>query len=373
MHFFSARRQKRGFTLIEFMMVLALGGIVAAYQIQAQIQEIREVNVVHMANHINHFQRQSLQYYRDNSSWPINAAKLVSTGYINSNKDYYGDTYAVANNVAKNEFTVTMNTRELYYPSMLARLLPSVTISGTSISSTILPPGEEISHDALFSLDGSKALTGNMNANGKNIESVNEVGAEYVYSPSNPAYGMRPAGLSVLKNLNVDTLKIAGNLVEGAACTAKSIGTSNTGKFLTCKNAVWTPPISVNELPINSIYISVTSANPSTTLGYGTWVSFGAGRVLVGQDTSDVSFDRLSETGGSKTDSHALTISEMPSHDHNVYMSETSVRSKLFFNTSTLKVSNSGTKKTGSKGNGQRHEHDIVQPYITVKMWRRTR
>jgi prepilin-type N-terminal cleavage/methylation domain-containing protein len=122
MHFFSARRQKRGFTLIEFMMVLALGGIVAAYQIQAQIQEIREVNVVHMANHINHFQRQSLQYYRDNSNWPINAAKLVSTGYINSNKDYYGDTYAVANNVAKNEFTVTMNTRELYYPSMLARL-----------------------------------------------------------------------------------------------------------------------------------------------------------------------------------------------------------------------------------------------------------
>ena len=372
MHFFSARRQKRGFTLIEFMMVLALGGIVAAYQIQAQIQEIREVNVVHMANHINHFQRQSLQYYRNTSSWPINAAKLVSTGYIDSNKDYYGDTYAVAT-TAKNEFKVTMNTRELYYPSMLARLLPSVTISGTSISSTILPPGEEISHDALFSLDGSKALTGNMNANGKNIESVNEVGAEHVYSPSNPAYGMRPAGLSVLKNLNVDTLKIAGNLVEGAACTAKSIGTSNTGKFLTCKNAVWTPPISVNELPIDSIYISVTSANPSTTLGYGTWVSFGAGRVLVGQDTSDVSFDRLSETGGSKTDSHALTISEMPSHDHTVYMSEITVKEGSVESRGAVRINNSGTKKTGSKGNGQRHEHDIVQPYITVKMWRRTR
>ena len=114
---------------------------------------------------------------------------------------------------------------------LAAALLPSVTISGTSISSTILPPGEEISHDALFSLDGSKALTGNMNANGKNIESVNEVGAEYVYSPSNPAYGMRPKGLSVLKNLNVDTLKIAGNLVEGAACSAKSIGTSTPENF----------------------------------------------------------------------------------------------------------------------------------------------
>ena len=117
----------------------------------------------------------------------------------------------------------------------------------------------------------------------------------------------------------------------------------------------------------------MTSENPSTTLGYGTWVSFGAGRVLVGQDTNDVSFDRLSETGGSKTDSHALTISEMPRHDHTVYMSEITVNEGSVKSGGIARINNSGTKKTGSKGNGQRHEHDIVQPYITVKMWRRTR
>jgi len=37
--------------------------------------------------------------------------------------------------------------------------------------------------------------------------------------------------------------------------------------------------------PIGSIYINTTGVNPETFLG-GTWTSFGTGRCLVGQDTS---------------------------------------------------------------------------------------
>ena len=54
--------------------------------------------------------------------------------------------------------------------------------------------------------------------------------------------------------------------------------------------------------PIGSVYINATnSTNPSTLLGFGTWVAFGAGRVPVGIDSSDEDFDAAEETGGEKT------------------------------------------------------------------------
>lgn len=41
------------------------------------------------------------------------------------------------------------------------------------------------------------------------------------------------------------------------------------------------------------------------------------GRVIVGRDTSDTSFDTIGESGGEKA--HILTREEMPSHSHNIY------------------------------------------------------
>ena len=35
--------------------------------------------------------------------------------------------------------------------------------------------------------------------------------------------------------------------------------------------------------------------------GFGTWSAFGAGKVMVGLDAGDTSFDTVGETGGEKT------------------------------------------------------------------------
>ena len=62
--------------------------------------------------------------------------------------------------------------------------------------------------------------------------------------------------------------------------------------------------------PVGSIYTNATNGtNPGTLLGFGTWVSFGAGRVPVGIDSGDTDFDTAEETGGAKT---TTTTTDVP-------------------------------------------------------------
>ena len=65
--------------------------------------------------------------------------------------------------------------------------------------------------------------------------------------------------------------------------------------------------------PIGSIYMSANNVSPQIFLG-GTWVAWGSGKVPVGVDTSDTSFNTVEKTGGEKT--HVLLPTEMPKHEH---------------------------------------------------------
>jgi hypothetical protein len=54
---------------------------------------------------------------------------------------------------------------------------------------------------------------------------------------------------------------------------------------------------------VGSGFVSFVATNPATLLGYGTWASRGAGRVLVGVDTGQSAGDLL----GSSTHGHTVT------------------------------------------------------------------
>ena len=107
--------------------------------------------------------------------------------------------------------------------------------------------------------------------------------------------------------------------------------------------------------PIGSIFISVVSTNPATLLGFGTWSSFGAGRVLVGLDTTDADFDTVRDTGGAKTHTHST-----PAH---VHPAGTSVESPVI-TPITVNDGSGGGGTTGSSSN--------LPPYICVYLWERT-
>ena len=128
-----------------------------------------------------------------------------------------------------------------------------------------------------------------------------------------------------------------------------------------------------NAYPVGSIYMNCSNAtNPGTLLGFGTWAAFGAGRVLIGHDSSDTDFDTAEETGGSKT--HTLTEAELPSHRHQVGSNDSGTGTGGAAGNMEL-VRDAGTGNgpaVNSSFTGSGDAHTIVQSYIVVYMWKRT-
>ena len=123
--------------------------------------------------------------------------------------------------------------------------------------------------------------------------------------------------------------------------------------------------------PVGSIYTSIVSTNPGTVFGVGTWVEFGAGRVLVGVDSADTDFDTVEETGGSKT--HTLTVDEIPAHVHDEYTNQNTTGGLVGWGSARDTSTNNATLTdydTGSTGGGQAHAN--MPPYLTVYFWKRT-
>jgi hypothetical protein len=134
--------------------------------------------------------------------------------------------------------------------------------------------------------------------------------------------------------------------------------------------------------PVGSIYINATSAsNPSTLLGFGTWTAFGAGRVLVGLDASDALFDTAEETGGSKdaivvSHTHTATVVD-PGHAHSYNQPvQSNAANPPGASGSQASATTTGTASTGisvtNASTGSSGTNANVQPYITVRMWKRT-
>ncbi|HBH13819.1 MAG TPA: hypothetical protein DDX29_12035 [Clostridiales bacterium] len=121
--------------------------------------------------------------------------------------------------------------------------------------------------------------------------------------------------------------------------------------------------------PVGAIYVSTLDTNPATLFGFGTWEAFGAGKTLVGLDSTDTDFDTSEKTGGEKT--HELTEAELAPHVHDglpVHSSSTNVGTDT---TGYWRVdSNVTTGETGSAGSGTAHNN--LQPYIVVYMFKRT-
>jgi len=187
-------------------------------------------------------------------------------------------------------------------------------------------------------------------------------------------------GLATLNSATISgtstltTVDINGGAIDGTAIGANSASTvaattvTASGNVNTTGGELQINGTNVLEkvYPVGSIYINATSAtNPGTLLGFGTWVAFGAGKVVVGLDSTDTDFDTVGETGGAKT--HTLTTSEIPSHTHSLNTSDNPGGSGAIEVAGGSPTSTQSTQATGG-GNA----HNNLQPYIVAYMWKRT-
>jgi hypothetical protein len=136
--------------------------------------------------------------------------------------------------------------------------------------------------------------------------------------------------------------------------------------------------------PVGAIYSSTVSTNPGTVFGFGTWVAYAAGRVMIG-DGGGFSAGATGGSADAVVVSHSHTASTSisdPGHAHaaNTYNSGTSSgpdetlhRARGSYDPIGTTTNTTGiTAATTITSAGVSGTNANLQPYVVVYVWNRT-
>tara|TARA_R110000744_G_scaffold363044_1_gene471230 strand:- start:313 stop:1020 length:708 start_codon:yes stop_codon:yes gene_type:complete len=196
--------------------------------------------------------------------------------------------------------------------------------------------------------------------------------------------------VAVNTKANINNTALTGTPTAPTASASVNTTQLSTTAYVTTAIAAAIAAAKLALYPVGSIYTQAAVAtNPGTLLGFGTWATYGAGRVMVGLNGSDSAFDTLSETGGAAAVTPAgtnagtaLSIAQLAAHTHTTTLTQTNGLSSG----NEARVPSGGSTTLGTQaytssevGSGATHTHTFsgasqtnLQPYIVVYMWKRT-
>jgi hypothetical protein len=185
-----------------------------------------------------------------------------------------------------------------------------IQLTGTGGASLIVPVNKKL----YFIYNGTSAAT-----------TVKVSGQTGVSVPAGAKMGLVCNGTDVVQAVN----NFASPTFTGVPVAPTAAAGTNTTQIAT--TAFVTSGIQ-SAYPVGSIYMSTVATSPATLFGFGTWVTYGSGRVLISQDGTYTA----GSTGGSATTT--LAEANLPSHTHSA--------------TSTSNTSDPGHSHNSSIGSG---------------------
>ena len=180
---------------------------------------------------------------------------------------------------------------------------------------------------------------------------------------------------------DADNFTVGGNLVVTGTTTLTGTPTAPTATAGTNTTQIATTAfVAAAIYPVGSIYTSTVATNPATLLGFGTWVAFGEGRVLIGNGGGF----SAGATGGSAdavivSHTHTFSGDALPSHTHTYGTSsarlvQSGSATPCWYgdSTATSGATSAGTPTGTNSTTGSSGTNANLQPYIVVYMWNRT-
>ena len=285
---------------------------------------------------------------------------------------YIGGTYPVVNFPTDADITLTANNGSVDQ-SRSAVLVVTSTGSLTATRNVIAPASASKVYIIKNSTTGGQSIQ---------IKYSTGTGVTIGNGLTALVYG-DGTNFNTAVNVNSITgnLSVSGNLTVTGTSTFTGIPSGPTASAGTNTTQLATTAFATTAIqtiyPVGSIYTSTVSTNPNTLFGFGTWVSFGAGQVLLGQDGSTYT---AGATGGSAdaiipSHTHTATVTD-PGHFHSIGYGFSLVSPGGTGSLIQIGSTDTNTKTTGisvtNASTGVSPTGGNLQPYIVVYMWNRT-
>jgi len=134
---------KKGFSLIELCIALGVLVILTSSITPVFIKRMQIKAGEKTALEMSTIEQAALSYYATNNAWPVSIVALQSAGYLNpswSASNPWQNAYTVSSNTSA--FTVSTTVPQ-EWTNLVARDLPTSSISGAVVGSTVPAPGSQ--------------------------------------------------------------------------------------------------------------------------------------------------------------------------------------------------------------------------------------